>query len=147
MLPVPGHLSLDPATNNMMLSSPLKPQQVEGLWIQNLFLIFYLFKKNYLKCEQPNRKKWINYMYAQFTKTKIAMVDKIWKDTKNTTNVWIWLQHFIFALKIKGRKLLISPDLMFSSISQKPGNTFAWLIIFFLISEEQFLALQFQNKN
>lgn len=86
-------------------------------------------------------------MYAQFAKTKIAMVDKIWKDTKNTTNVWIWLQHFIFALKIKGRKLLISPDLMFSSISQKPGNTFAWLIIFFLISEEQFLALQFQNKN
>ena len=57
VLSLPGHLTLDPATSNMMLSSPLKPQQVEGLWIQNLFLIFYLFKKNYLKCEQPNRKK------------------------------------------------------------------------------------------
>lgn len=85
-------------------------------------------------------------MYAVKPKLKLQWLIKYEKILKNITNVWIWLQHFIFALKIKGRKLLISPDLMFSSISQKPGNTFAWLIIFFLISEEQFLALQFQNK-
>ena len=38
-------------------------------------------------------------MYTQFAKTKTAMVNKIRKDTKNTINVWIWLQHSIFAIK------------------------------------------------
>lgn len=85
-------------------------------------------------------------MYTQFAKTKTAMVNKIWKNTKNTINVWIWLQHSIFAIKIKGGKLLISPYLIFSSILQKPENTFAWLIIFFLIPEEQFLAYNFKIK-